>query len=79
MSSSHSRRGETFSHYQILEKIGTGGMGEIYRAQDTRLKRAVAIKFLSEDLTGDPEARRRFIQEARGSLLPGPSKHLHHL
>jgi serine/threonine protein kinase len=64
MSSSHSKKGETFSHYQILEKIGTGGMGEIFRARDTKLRRHVAIKFLSEELTGDPEARRRFIQEA---------------
>lgn len=59
--------GKTISHFRILERIGTGGMGEIYRARDTRLQRTVAIKLLSEELTGNTEARQRFIQEARAA------------
>ena len=59
--------GQTILHYEILQKLGAGGMGEIYKAQDTRLNRLVAIKVLSEDNSGDPERRRRFIQEAQAA------------
>jgi TolB-like protein/Flp pilus assembly protein TadD len=59
--------GKQISHYTILEKIGEGGMGVVYKAEDTKLKRAVAIKFLTLQLTLDPEAKERFINEARAA------------
>jgi len=59
--------GTTVSHYRILEKIGEGGMGEVYLAEDTKLKRRVTLKFLSEELTQDEERKQRFIQEARAA------------
>src|SRR5579863_2279915 len=59
--------GRTILHYQFLEKLGAGGMGEIYKAQDTRLNRFVAIKVLTAAATGDPDRRRRFIQEAQAA------------
>ena len=59
--------GSTVSHYTILEKIGEGRMGVVYRPEDTRLKRAVALKFLPPDLTKDPDANARFVQEAQGA------------
>ncbi len=57
--------GETFSHYRIIGPLGAGGMGEIFEAEDTRLGRRVALKFLSDDLERDPAARDRFEREAR--------------
>ena len=57
--------GQSIQQYQILERLGAGGMGEIYKAQDTRLNRLVAIKVLSN--SGDPDQRRRFIQEAQAA------------
>jgi predicted Ser/Thr protein kinase len=59
--------GQTILQYQILEKLGAGGMGDIYKAQDTRLNRTVAIKVLAAGNSGDPEHRRRFIQEAQAA------------
>src|SRR5512136_584259 len=56
--------GEAFLHYRIVEKIGAGGMGEVYRARDERLKRNVAIKVLPDVFTNDPERLARFDREA---------------
>ncbi|HEX9725554.1 MAG TPA: protein kinase [Vicinamibacteria bacterium] len=59
--------GTTVSHYKILQKIGEGGMGEVFLAEDTKLKRQVCLKFLSTDLTRDETRKQRFIQEARAA------------
>ena len=59
--------GRTVGNYQIIEKLGAGGMGDIYKAQDPRLNRMVAIKVLSLASAGDPERRRRFVQEAQAA------------
>jgi predicted ATPase/serine/threonine protein kinase len=62
-----SMAGRTISHYRILKKLGYGGMGEVYEAEDVRLQRRVALKFLLESLAQDKQARKRFEREARAA------------
>jgi tetratricopeptide (TPR) repeat protein/predicted Ser/Thr protein kinase len=59
--------GSSVSHYRVLQKLAAGGMGEVYLAEDVRLRRQVALKVLPEDLTADVERRWRFVQEARAA------------
>jgi serine/threonine protein kinase len=59
--------GQTISHYCILAKLGEGGMGTVYRAQDLTLGRDIALKLLPADMASDPQARKRLLKEAQAA------------
>ena len=71
--------GKTVGNYHITAKLGAGGMGEVFLAEDTRLERKAAIKFLPAEMAADPERRQRFLDRGQGRFRAQPSARLHRL
>jgi serine/threonine protein kinase len=71
--------GTRLGPYEIIERLGAGGMGVVYKARDTRLDRLVALKILSPDKVGNPERKRRFILEAKSASALNHTQYRRHL